>query len=129
VILSDGASIAYPFTRLREEQVINETLGDNPIVAFWKAGTASALDTSEIVGGQDIGSTGVFLRTVDDQVLTFIGNGDGTYEDEQTGSTWNLAGLALNGPLQGSQLTALPHHDTFWFAWAAFVSPETLDQD
>ncbi len=127
VLLPDGDGVAYTFVRLSEERVVNDTLGETLIVAFWKAGTASALDSSAIAAGNDIGSTGVFLSTLDGQTLTFVSNDDGTFQDEQTASTWNLSGLAVAGPLQGSQLTALPHHDTFWFAWAAFVPPDTLD--
>jgi len=127
VLLTDGAGVAYTFERLGEEQVINDTLGETPIAAFWKAGTASALDTSSISSGIDIGSTGVFLRTYEGQTMTFVSNGDGIFQDEQTGSTWNLTGLAEAGPLQGAQLTALPHHDTFWFAWAAFMPSDTLN--
>jgi hypothetical protein len=121
VLFPDGAGVAYTFERLSEEQVINDTLGDTPIVAFWKAGTASALDSSVIASGNDIGATGVFSSVVEGQTLTFASNGDGTFQDEQTQSTWNLTGLAVAGSLEGTQLTALPHHDTFWFAWAAFV--------
>ena len=49
---------------------------------------------------------------------------DGTFSDLDTGSTWDILGLATDGPLVGTQLEAIPHHDTFWFAWAAFV-PDT----
>lgn len=30
-----------------------------------------------------------------------------------------IAGLAVDGPLKGERLRALPHQDAFWFAWAA----------
>ncbi|MFC1996669.1 DUF3179 domain-containing protein [Chloroflexota bacterium] len=126
VLLPESGGVAYTFERLSEEQVINDTLDGTPIVAFWKAGTASALDTSSISSGYDIGSTGVFLSTFDGQTLTFISNNDGTFQDEQTRSRWNITGYAEDGSLQGAQLIALPHHDTFWFAWAAFVPPDTL---
>ncbi|MBK8035358.1 MAG: DUF3179 domain-containing protein [Chloroflexi bacterium] len=46
------------------------------------------------------------------------------FSDDQTGSTWNVFGTAVEGTLSGSQLRqelAFPH---FWFAWAAF-RPET----
>jgi len=33
---------------------------------------------------------------------------------------WNLLGRAVDGPLAGPLLDAVPHVDTFWFAWAAF---------
>lgn len=129
ILLPNGEGVAYTFERLSEEQVINDNLEETPIVAFWKSGTASALDSSTISAGNDIGSTGVFLSELDGDALTFISNNDGTFLDEQTNSSWNLSGLAMAGPLQGSQLTTLPHHDTFWFAWAAFVPADTLDVD
>jgi hypothetical protein len=129
--MPDGEAVAYSFERLRDERVINDLLGDTPIAAFWRPGTASALDTSEIYAGKDIGSTGVFRRTVGGQTLTFTRmDGDHyVFQDEQTGSTWNLSGVAVAGPLQGARLTPLPHHDTFWFAWAAFVPPDSLTEE
>jgi hypothetical protein len=129
IMLPEGESVAYAFKQLSAEQIINDVLGQTPLVIFWKEGTASALDTSVISEGRDIGSTGVFLREIDGQTLTFTSSGDGTFQDEETESTWNLSGLALAGPLQGTQLTSLPHHDTFWFAWAAFVPPDTLVEE
>lgn len=128
VVLDDGASVAYTFTRLSEEHVINDTLGETDMVVFWKSGTASALDTRMIAEGNDIGSTGVFDARVDGEVLSFISNQDGTFSDENTNSTWDIFGTAVAGPLEGTSLNPLNHHDTFWFAWAAFVPGETLSQ-
>ena len=42
------------------------------------------------------------------------------------GSRWTLAGVAVAGPLEGRRLTALPHSDAFWFAWAAFHTDTEL---
>jgi hypothetical protein len=119
--LENGSGIAITLDLIQEELVLNETIADTPVVIFWKPGTASALDSSSIAGGRDIGSTGVFLREVAGQVLTFQENGDGTFSDLESGSTWDILGKAISGPSNGTQLIALPHHDTFWFAWAAFV--------
>jgi hypothetical protein len=44
--------------------------------------------------------------------------------DRETASRWNLLSDAVDGPLAGSRLEAVPHLDTFWFAWATFV-PDT----
>jgi hypothetical protein len=129
ILLPNGGAVAYTFERLNEERVINENLDETAFVAFWKPDTASALDTSSIPLGRDIGATGVFLRDLDGQTLTFLSTADGTFQDEQTGSTWSLNGQALDGLLKGAQLTAIPHHDTFWFAWAAFVPADTLNKD
>ena len=122
----DGLTVAYPLDRLAAEAVINDILGEAPVVTFWKGGTASAVDTSDISQGRDVGTTGVYLRTVDDQTLTFSPGPKGTFLDAETGSTWDILGHATSGPLEGTRLTALPHHDTFWFAWAAFVPDGAL---
>ena len=126
VVLESEDASAYPFTRLREESVINDVIGETPIVVFWKAGTASALDTQDISSGADVGATGVFEATLDGEVLTFVDNGDGTFSDENTGSTWDIFGQAIAGSLEGQALQSINHHDTFWFAWAAFVPGNTL---
>ena len=122
----DGQGAAYSLLLLQEELVLNEIIADLPITVFWKAGTASAVDTGSIASGRDVGATGVFLREVGNQVLSFSANGDGTFSDQETGSTWDILGLATSGPLDGTQLEPIPHHDTFWFAWAAFVPDTSL---
>ncbi|MBC8331295.1 MAG: DUF3179 domain-containing protein [Anaerolineae bacterium] len=124
--LESGEAVAYPYLRIREELVINDTLSELPLVVFWKAGAASALDTATIAEGNDIGSTGVFSAELEGELLTFSANEDGTFTDNNTNSTWDIFGQAIDGPLTGKSLHAISHHDTFWFAWAAFVPGETL---
>jgi hypothetical protein len=60
---------------------------------------------------------------VNEQILTFIAT-DGIINDKETGSTWNVLGVATGGPLDGTQLTSLVAINHFWFSWAAF-KPET----
>ncbi|MBC8509889.1 MAG: DUF3179 domain-containing protein [Anaerolineales bacterium] len=128
VVLDSGDAVAFAFTRLNEEVVINDVIGETNIVVFWKAGTASALDTRDISSGADIGATGVYEATLDGEVLTFVDNDDGTFSDENTGSTWDIFGQAIAGALEGQSLRPINHHDTFWFAWAAFVPGDTLQE-
>lgn len=119
-----GEAVAYPFDVLADAGVINDTVGDVPVVALWQPGATSALDRSEIDGSRDVGMAALFSRDLDGQALTFSIDADGTITDDQTGTTWNIFGTALAGELAGSQLrqeAAFPH---FWFAWAAF-SPGT----
>ena len=115
---------AYPFAVLREERVINDTFSDTPIVIFFQAGVASALGNPVIDSAADLGTAGMYQATLNDQVLNFRANDDGSFSDVQTNSTWNAFGEATAGELAGQELTwvhAFPH---FWFAWAAF-HPET----
>ncbi len=60
-----------------------------------------------------------FDRTVDSQVLEFTLDGI-IMSDKQTGSEWNLDGMAVSGPLQGKQLGRIPFNPGFWFEWVAF---------
>ncbi|MBI4305476.1 MAG: DUF3179 domain-containing protein [Chloroflexi bacterium] len=59
----------------------------------------------------------------DGQRLTFTVAG-GNITDDETGSTWNIAGLATGGPFKGRALLPVIHGNHFWFAWAAF-QPQT----
>ncbi len=120
----DGIAKAYPFAILREQGVINDSIGERPVAAFFQSGVASALGDSVIDNAADLGSAGLYLSTLDGVTLSFIQQADGSFTDEQTGSTWNAYGEAIAGSLQGRELEwvdAFPH---FWFAWAAF-HPET----
>jgi hypothetical protein len=119
-----GQAVAYPFPILARERVINDLIGDAPVVAFWQPGAASALDRGNIDASRDVGMAALYSRAIGDQTLTFRIDADGVIRDDQTDSTWNIFGMATAGELQGAQLRqqlAFPH---FWFAWAAF-RPET----
>ena len=120
----DGEVMAYPFSAVAEQSVVNDALAGTPIAVMHKAGTASALDSRTINEGRDVGSVAVFRRKLDEQTLTFSANADGSFMDAETGSTWNILGEATAGELAGSQLTRVLAFDHFWFAWAAF-HPET----
>ena len=114
-----GESVAYPFLRLEETPVVNDAIGGTPVVVFFSLGTTSALDGSEIAASRDVGATGVYDRRLGDQTLTFRPDSN-AFIDEETGSTWNVLGRAVDGPLTGETLTPIVHGNHFWFAWAAF---------
>jgi len=116
--------LAYPFSALEEHRVVNDRIGDIPFVVWWAPGTASALDAGVIEDGRDVGSSGVFMRTLDGRALEFEPAGDGRFRDVETGSMWEVDGRAVAGPLAGQRLEAIPHGDYLWFAWAAF-KPDT----
>ena len=122
-IEANEAALGVPLFVLQEEQVVTAEIGGTEIVVLWQSGTASALDAGNVAGGDDIGATGVFIPVVDGQDLTFTPT-EGGFIDDQTGSTWNILGTAVDGELEGLQLESLTHVDTFWFAWSAF-QPDT----
>ena len=121
----DGEALAVPFSRLEVEPVLHLTLAGRDMVVFFKRGTASALDAAKIAEGRDVGATGVFESVLGGRRLTFRAEG-GMFLDGQTGSTWNIFGHATSGPLEGEELTPVPHlGGQLWFSWVAF-HPDTM---
>jgi hypothetical protein len=116
--------VAYPLSILSEAGVIHDSQAGRDLVVFHTPGTSSALGNSVIANGEDVGATGVFDPVLHGQKLTFETAGDAIV-DQETGSTWNVLGQAINGPLAGDSLTPVVHGDHFWFAWAAF-KPDTI---
>jgi hypothetical protein len=98
----------YPLGQLGDAAV-NDTVSGTRIVVFSSAsGPAGA----------------AFLTQAEGRALTFDHGRDG-YRDRESGSTWDLSGRAIAGPLEGTQLTPLATRITFWYAYvAAFPSAE-----
>ena len=111
--------IAFPFSTLTETVVLEAESAGQRVVAFWQPGTASALDEVFIIGGRNVGSAGAFIPSAEGQELSFE-NQDGAIVDLQTGSTWNVLGKAVGGPMAGAELTPVISANHFWFAWAVF---------
>lgn len=102
-----GEQCAYPISALVRQPVVNDEIAGEPIVVLY--------DT-----GRDIAQ--VFSRRLDEHTLNFsTGSADAVARDSATGSSWNAAGSAIDGPLAGRRLTAIPHFNKlFWFSWALF---------
>jgi hypothetical protein len=117
----DRSAVVYPFSRLAQEAPINDTVGERPVVVFFDPNVASALDSSQLSEGRDVGAAAVFGRTAQGRTLTFRpGSAPGEFRDAETGSRWNMSGIATAGPLAGTRLGQVAHDDQFWFALAAF---------
>ena len=121
---SEG-SVAIPTSTVAEESVVEASLGVLDFVVFWVPGTASPLQRDKVADGDDIGATGVFDRSLDGRQPSFVPSGDG-FGDIETGSTWNVLGQAVEGPVAGSTLRRVQHLDTFWFAWVGYHSETEL---
>ena len=124
VVTVGDVDVAFPFSILEKEKVVNYNVNDQDLVVLFKQDTLSALDRSSIGDSRSAGATGVFDVHFDGQKLNFHAEGD-RFIDNETGSVWNILGQATEGPLSGSELTAIVHGNHFWFAWAAF-KPDTI---
>lgn len=93
---------AYPFSLLRRQGVLE----DRRYVVFFLDGLA-----------------GVFSPQLEGKRLGFRRK-DGRIVDKQTGSAWNLLGIATEGPLAGKRLTPVGHSVSLASTWLA-THPKT----
>jgi len=122
VSIGDEA-LALPFAVLEGEGVVESNVGGTDIVAFYKRGTVSALDSFLLAAGRDVGSAAAYLPVIDGTPLTFRAE-RGRFFDHETGSEWDLLGQSIAGPLVGETLTPVVQDNGFWFSWVAF-NPDT----
>ncbi len=92
----------YPLDTM-EEIVLRDQIGAQDIVIFASADGAHA---------------SVYDPRLNGDTLTFE-NRNGEIVDLQTDSTWDLSGVAIQGPLHGERLTPLPSRTSYWFAIVA----------
>lgn len=121
---AEGDYKIYPFSKIAEKGVINDTFKSKNIVIFYQSGTVSVLDKKDISQSKNIGSATVFNAEINNQVLTFQKEGD-IFKDDQTNSHWDITGKCISGPMKGSQLRIEPHGNHFAFAWLAFF-PDSI---
>ena len=111
---------AYWFPDAARDRVINDTLGDFPIVVFVDPDTSN-IETylrHPVVDGSELD---------DSVILTFELTESGDVVDDETGSTWDvIRGVAIEGPLQGSLLQKVPYISAFNWAWADFYPNTTF---
>jgi hypothetical protein len=100
-------TMAFPIAAMRTARVVNERVGGVPVVVIHQPSS----DT-----------TTAFEARVNGKVLTFEGaNADASaVVDTATRTTWDAYGLAVKGPLKGTQLKPLILIPEFWFAWSQF---------
>jgi hypothetical protein len=112
---------AYPFSVIAVERTVNDVIDGSPITVWWGAAdTSDPLDAGRTADGASIGTGVAYVPIVDGAVLAFTAIADAAFTDAETGSTWNILGEAIDGPLAGAELELAIHQNEFWFAWSAF---------
>ncbi len=108
----DDKAVAYPFSVLNDEPVINDSVGSHDILVVFDVNSVASA---------------VFDRRVADQVLTFEpADFPATIVDNETGTVWDaFTGEAVAGPLTGNQLVRVKSTTSFWFGWKDF-HPDTV---
>lgn len=102
---------AYPQQLVDEAGgVVNDVVGDQPVVVFLDAAGSGLAYSSEVNG----------------DVLEFNPHPTqaGFWKDSQTGTVWNSTGLAILGELSGTRLDWVTSFVTEWYGWAEY-HPDT----
>lgn len=115
----NGDARAYPAGVLYNREMVNDTVGDVPVLVTWCPLCYTAL---------------VHERKLGDSVPIFgnqgaLYKGAMTWYDHGTGSIWSQpTGEAIAGPLAGASLELIPSQLTTWSGWLA-ANPHTLVLD
>ena len=107
-----GEAKAYPMSALQRVHVVNDTMGDTPVLIVHQP----ASDTTTAFAAQ-AGSQRLKFQAADPQSDKLI--------DLETHSTWVAYGVCTAGHLKGTRLKPLILEPEFWFAWSEF-HPKTL---
>jgi hypothetical protein len=111
-----SAATAFVVRDVRKAAIVEGEVGNVPIVL------AAVDEDLPIVA---------FERVVGDRVLTFspADSLEPALVDAETRSRWRVSdGKAIDGPLQGEQLTRVTAHSAFWFGWYGFFPDSAIWQ-
>ena len=114
-------TVVVPFDTLAKHPVVRVTVGGVPAVVLFDPRVLSPLDELRIADSHQVGTAAAFDRRLGTRTLNFGPAGSGLMRDVKTGSTWEITGRAVAGPLRGAQLRRLHDLNAFWFAVAAFL--------
>jgi hypothetical protein len=109
-------AVGYHYRAAAEAGVVNDDIGDRPVVVLVDPGSRAIKVYLRVVPGP-APADGAGQR----DGLTFSAGDDGRLTDVETGSTWDAArGVATDGPLTGAQLQRVPYVTSFDWAWEDF---------
>lgn len=117
-VTNGGVAKAYPAADVGQHGVVHDEMPDGPIAVTWcgicNTGVVFKMETK-----------GRILR-FDSTGLEGLVGGNEVFKDRETGSRWQQAtGIAISGPLKGTQLELYPFLRTTWGEWKR-LHPRTL---
>ena len=113
----EGRTIAYPFRDIANQPVINDFFAGRDVLVTFEPGSETGVVFNRRVDGRALNFRPIDRDNTQDGILLM--------QDDETSTTWQaLTGRAIDGELEGTVLTRLPSHYSFWFAWSDF-HPDT----
>jgi hypothetical protein len=119
----DGVPKAYALERLVEDKVVNDLLGETPLVLIAQRGTVEVEGLNQRVGPVNYDSGGE-VRAFNRGDHIFSPGPQADIVMDKQGDIWQVAEDALVGP-DGEMAPRLGGHLAYWFGWFAFF-PNTL---
>lgn len=119
----DGVPKAYPIDVLIEAGVVNDTLGETPVVLIAPAPRV-LVQGNDLDIGRTQYSAGAEVRAYARGDREFTPGPDADTVLDAAGNAWQVTEDALVGP-DGQRAERLAGHLAYWFGWFAFF-PETL---
>ncbi len=119
----EGIPKAYPVSLLTEEQVVNDTIGDTPLVLIAARGEIYVDGESQRVGPV-VYNAGGEVRAYNRLDDTFTPGPDADTVLDSAGRPWQITEEALLGP-DGETAPRVNGHLAYWFGWYTFF-PNTL---
>ena len=119
----DGLPKAYPLDILTEAQVVNDMVGDTPIVLIATRGEIEVDGVNRRVGPVTY-DAGAEVRAYERGGKTFSPGPDSDTVLDSSERSWQVTEEALLGA-NGEELPRLPGHLAYWLGWFSFF-PHTL---
>jgi hypothetical protein len=114
---------AYPVDVLAKRRVVNDEVGNTPVVLLATRGTVTVEGLSRRIGPVTYDAGGE-VRAYDRGERTFAPGLDADTVIDAEGHTWQIAEEALISP-EGEIAPRINGHLAYWFGWYAFF-PQTL---
>ncbi|MFQ5637350.1 MAG: DUF3179 domain-containing protein [bacterium] len=108
--LENSPTKTYIILDQQKKRVINDSFVDIPVLVIDDGMDNFVVSYTRVVSGTIL----TFRLSDDNQGFPFH------IKDNETESTWNLLGEAIDGPLLGTKLEKTLSYNAYWFAWGAF---------
>ena len=113
-IRTASASRAFPYSKIKQEKLIADSVGGLPVIIVLGPDNVSIRGFENHLPSKEA-STDFYRRS--DQA-------DFALMDSASGSEWDFRGCAVSGPAKGSCLTPVDLIKDYWFDWAHY-NPST----
>ena len=118
-----GDRKAYPVSTLIEEPVVNDTVGERPVVVVANRGYVITDGVHREAPSPAAYYSGAEVRAFERGDRVFTAGDDPDTLHDAAGGVWRVSEEALLGP-DGERLERVDGHLAYWFGWFSFY-PET----